>query len=129
MVSRMVTLRGAAYVMPRSWHSAMSYFNFRLTGSPHRLQNVETLRLKVPHLEHTTSSIEKGFVMMTLSQDLHLLRRCDNPFRLVHLHSQFPIEKSTNSREDTPRKSLIGKTELKTACSPMSSLSPGRRFI
>src|SRR5262245_7504281 len=107
----------------------MSYFSFRLTGSPQRLQKVEMFRLKVPHLGQTTSSIEKGFVMMTPPQERQLLRRCERPLRLVHLHSQFPIEKSTNSREETPRKSLIGKTELKTACSPMSSLSPGRRFI
>src|SRR5262245_21605605 len=107
----------------------MSYFSFRLTGSPQRLQNVETLRLNVPHFEQTMSSMEKGFVMITFSQDLHLLRRCDSPFRLVHLHSQLPIEKSTNSNEETPRKSLIGNTELKTACNPMSSLSHGSRFI
>src|SRR5262247_2114148 len=128
MVSRMVTLSGAAYVMPRSWHSAMSYFNFRLTGSPQRLQNVEILRLNVPHFEQTTSSMENGFVMITLPHERQLLRRCDSPFRLVHLHSQLPIEKSTNSKEETPRKSLMGNTELKTACSPMSSLSAGRRF-
>src|SRR5688572_28311050 len=107
----------------------MSYFNFRLTGSPQRLQNVEILRLNVPHFEHTTSSMEKEFVMITFPQDRQLLRKCDRPFRLVHLHSQLPIEKFTNSKEETPLKSLIGKTELKTASRPMSSLSPGRRFI
>ena len=96
----------------------MSYFSFRLTGSPQRLQNVEILRLNVPHLEHTTSSMEKGLVMITPPQDLQLLRRWDSPFKLVHLHSQLPIEKSTNSSEETPRKSQIGKTELNTACKP-----------
>src|SRR3990172_4398745 len=101
--------------MPRSWHSFMSYFSFRLTGSPQRLQNVEIFRLKVPHLEHITSSIENGFVMITPPQDRQVLRRWDKPFRCVHLHSQFPIEKSTNSSEESPRKSEMGKTELNTA--------------
>ena len=47
-VRRMVTFSGAAYVMPRSWHSCMSYFSCRPTGSPHLLQNVTTFLLKVP---------------------------------------------------------------------------------
>src|SRR5258708_12615556 len=34
MVRRMVTLRGAEYVMPRSWHSFTSYFSCMATGSP-----------------------------------------------------------------------------------------------
>jgi hypothetical protein len=53
----------------------MSYFNFKLTGSPQRLQNVETLRLNVPHFGQTTSSIEKGLVMMTPPQERHVLRK------------------------------------------------------
>src|SRR5512136_652994 len=39
------------------------------------------------------------------------------------------MEYSTNSREEVPRKSLIGKTELNTACNPTSSRSAGGTSI
>ncbi len=88
----MVTLRGAAKVMPRSWHSVTSYFNWSATGSPHLLQNVTTFLLKVPHLVQRTSPTLKGSVMTVWPQFLQVLRKWWSPFRLPHLHSQLPIE-------------------------------------
>src|SRR6202012_5074297 len=46
-----------------------------------------------------------------------------------HLHSQLPIEKSTKSSCEILRKSVIGKTEVKTDCSPLSSRSWGSLSI
>ena len=46
-----------------------------------------------------------------------------------HLHSQFPIEYSTNSREQFSLRSVIGKTLLKTDWRPASSRSPGSTLI
>src|SRR5919109_389821 len=57
------------------------------------------------------------------------LRRWCRPESLPHLHSQLPIEYSMNSSDEFSRKSLIGKTDLKTDCSPASSRSDGKRFI
>ena len=57
------------------------------------------------------------------------LRRWFSPASLPHLHSQLPIEYSMNSSDEFSRKSLIGKTDLKTDCSPASSRSAGSRFI
>src|SRR5581483_1799 len=91
-VRRMVTLRGAANVMPRSWHSVTSYFNCSATGSPHLLQKVTTFLLKVPHFVQSTSPILKGSVITVWPQFLHVLRRWWRPLRLPHLHSQLPIE-------------------------------------
>ena len=48
---------------------------------------------------------------------------------MPHLHSQLPIEYSMNSSDEFSRKSLIGKTDLKTDCRPASSRSDGSRFI
>ena len=45
------------------------------------------------------------------------------------MHSQLPIEYSMNSSDEFSRKSLIGKTDLKTDCRPASSRSEGSRFI
>ncbi len=64
----MVTLSGAAYVMPRSWHSCMSYFSCRPTGSPHLLQNVTTFLLKVPQWLHRMSPAWNGSVRMVAPQ-------------------------------------------------------------
>ncbi len=55
MVSRIVTLSGAEYVMPRSSHSATSYFSCSPTGSPHLLQKSGVFALYVPHLWQRTS--------------------------------------------------------------------------
>src|ERR1044071_6083950 len=93
IVKRMMTFSGAAYVMPRSWHSATSYFKFSWTGSPHLLQNVTWFLFMVPHFGHmTVGSAWNGFVVMVAPQDLHVLRRWCRPLRLPHLHSQLPME-------------------------------------
>src|ERR1700680_5319748 len=52
MVRRMVTLSGAEYVMPRSSHSATSYFNCSPTGSPHLLQKSGVLALYFRNFEY-----------------------------------------------------------------------------
>src|SRR5215470_5142856 len=92
MVSRIVTLSGAEYVMPRSSHSATSYFNCRPTGSPHLLQKSGVFALYVPHLWQSTSPGWNGSVITVDPQFLHVVRRWCKPFRWPHLHSQFPIE-------------------------------------
>src|SRR5713101_3419272 len=92
VVRRIVTLRGAEYVMPRSWHSFTSYFNCIATGSPHLLQNVGVFLLNVPHLWQMTSPVWYGFVTTDAPQFRQVARRWCSPFRLPHLHSQFPIE-------------------------------------
>src|SRR5205823_9371763 len=91
-VRRIVTFRGAAYVIPRSWHSCMSYLSCRPTGSPHLLQNVTTFLLKVPQCWQRMSPAWKGSVRMVAPQLRHVDRRWCSPFRLPHLHSQLPIE-------------------------------------
>src|SRR5688572_18683019 len=67
--------------------------------------------------------------MSVAPQFLQGLRRWCRPDSLPHLHSQLPIEYSMNSSDEFSRKSLIGKTDLKTDCRPASSRSEGRRFI
>src|ERR1035438_3440759 len=102
--------------MPRSSHSVMSYFNCKPTGSPHLPQKVETFLLNVPHLWQSTSwPMAYGLVITVAPQFRQVDRKWCNPFRFPHLHSQFPMAKSTNSRDETPWKSWIGKTELNTA--------------
>src|ERR1700738_2262897 len=58
----MVTLSGAEYVIPRSWHSFTSYLSCIATGSPHLLQKVGVFLLNVPHLWQTTSPVWYGLV-------------------------------------------------------------------
>src|SRR5215471_10517420 len=129
MVSRMVTFSGAEYVMPRSSHSATSYFNCRPTGSPHLLQKSGVLALYVPHLPQSTSPGWNGSVMTVLPQFRHVVRRWCSPFRWPHLHSQLPMEKSTKANSETLRKSVMGNTDWKTACKPLSSRSLGSLSI
>src|SRR5262245_12815772 len=93
IVSRMMTFRGAAYVMPLSWHSDTSYFKLSCTGSPHRLQKVTWFLFDVPHLGHiTVGSEENGLVATVAPQLLHVERRWWRPLRFPHLHSQLPME-------------------------------------
>src|SRR5665811_854166 len=63
IVSRMVTLSGAEYVIPRSSHSDTSYLSCSPTGSPHLLQKSGVLALYVPHLVQSTSPMWKGSVL------------------------------------------------------------------
>src|SRR6185437_305907 len=125
----MVTLSGAEYVMPRSSHSLTSYFNCNVTGSPHLLQKVGVFLLNAPHFAQITSPDLYGFVTTEAPQLRQVARRWCNPRRWPHLHSQLPIAYSTKSSWLTPRKSLIGNTELNTDCRPSSSRSPGSRSI
>src|SRR5215813_7129853 len=97
--------------MPRSSHSFTSYFSCRPTGSPHLLQKSGVLALYVPHFEQSTSPGWKGSVITVEPQFLQVVRRWWRPLRCPHLHSQLPMEKSTNSNCDTLRKSVIGKTD------------------
>src|SRR5271165_5586651 len=129
MVSRMVTFNGAEYVMPRSSHSATSYFNCRPTGSPHLLQKSGVLALYVPHLVQSTSPRWNGSVRTVEPQLRQVVRRWFSPFRWPHLHSQLPIANSTKSSCDTLRKSVIGNTDWNTACKPESSRSLGSESI
>src|SRR5579872_4452812 len=91
MVSRMVTLSGAEYVMPRSSHSLTSYFNCNVTGSPHLLQKVGVFLLNAPHFAQITSPDLYGFVTTEAPQLRQVARRWCNPRRWPHLHSQLPI--------------------------------------
>src|SRR5258707_1615594 len=129
MVRRMVTFSGAEYVMPRSSHSATSYLSCRPTGSPHLLQKSGVLALYVPHLLQSTSPGWNGSVITVLPQLRQVVRRWCRPFRCPHLHSQLPIEKSTNASSETFRQSVMGKTDWKTACSPLSTRSLGSLSI
>src|SRR5580698_8934810 len=115
--------------MPRSSHSCWSYFNCRLTGSPHLLQKSGVFLLYVPHFWHSTSLGRNGSVITMAPQCTHAVRRWCRPFRWPHLHSQLPIEKSTKSNCEMPRKSVIGNTDTNTDCKPESSRSFGSLSI
>src|SRR5581483_10131959 len=115
--------------MPRSSHSATSYFSCKPTGSPHLLQKSGVLALYVPHLLQSTSPEWNGSVITVAPQLRHVVRRWCSPFRWPHLHSQLPMAKSTNSSWETLRKSEIGKTDWNTACNPASSRSLGSLSI
>src|SRR6188508_3843995 len=126
---RMVTLSGTAKVMPRSWHSSTSYLSFICTVVPHRSQTSPRASLARPHDGQITAPSPYGSATRTVPHPSHFFRRCSSPCNRPHLHSQLPIEYSMNSSDEFSRKSLIGKTDLKTDCSPASSRSVGRRFI
>src|SRR6185295_7506166 len=126
---RMVTFSGTAYVMPRSWHSSTSYLSFRPTVLPQMSQTSPRAWFALPHRGHSTSRSPYGSAISVVPQLLHGFRKWWRPCSLPHLHSQLPIEYSMNSSDEFSRKSLIGKTDLNTDCSPASSRSLGRRFI
>ncbi len=115
--------------MPRSWHSSTSYLSFIPTVLPQMSQTSPRAWLSLPHLGHSTTWSPSGSAISVAPQLEHGLRRWFRPASLPHLHSQFPIEYSMNSSDEFSRKSLIGKTDLKTDCSPASSRSDGSRFI
>src|SRR6185436_8803000 len=123
--SRIFTLSGTVKCMPRSWHSATSYLYLRLTGSPQISQWTTRFSLDQPQ----SGQVRRGaFGLCEIDFFPHLtqaMRRCSSPSSLPHLHSQFPMVYSTNSSEQVCRKSEIGKIDLNTACSPMSSRSWG----
>src|SRR5712692_1570691 len=79
MVRRMVTLSGAEYVMPRSWHSLTSYLSCRATGSPHLLQKVGVLRLNAPHLPQITSPDLYGLVTTDAPQARQVVQPAQVP--------------------------------------------------
>src|SRR6266516_4893633 len=82
----------------------------------------------MPRSWHSSTSYF-SFRPTVLPQLSHGLRRWWSPANRPHLHSQLPIEYSMNSSDEFSRKSLIGKTDLKTDCRPASSRSEGSRFI
>ena len=85
--------------------------------------------LITPHFWQLTVSSCGWSVMIFEPQFAQVMRRCSRPLREPHLHSQFPIANLTKSSEQVSRKSLKGKTLVKTDCNPVSSRSSGRRFI
>src|SRR4030095_505567 len=115
---RIVTLRGTVKFMPRSWHSGTSYLNFKATGSPQWSQISTVLRDAVPHSGQAIEIALEFAAMVRLPHEPHVILRRSIPSRLPHLHSQFPMEYSTNSSELVYRKSWMGNSDLKTACSP-----------
>ena len=127
--SRMVTLRGTAKFMPRSWHSSTSYFSLRPTVWPQMSQTSPCTSLGRLHRGQTTSWSPKGSAISVWPQLAHGFRRWCSPTSFPHLHSQLPMEYSMNSSDEFSRKSLIGKTDLNTDCKPASSRSEGSRFI
>ena len=126
---RMVTFRGTANVMPRSWHSSTSYLSFRPTGSSQVSQVTGVLLLRWPHFGQWISRSPRGSMMMVAAQNVQGRPSLSRPTMRPHLHSQFPIAYSTNSSEQFSRRSVIGKTLLKTDCRPASSRSLGRTRI
>src|SRR3569832_1898088 len=115
--------------MPRSWHSSTSYFSFFLFVWLLLLLLSPRAWFSIPQRGHRTLWSPYGSAISVAPQFLHGLRRWCRPASLPHLHSQLPIEYSMNSSDEFSRKSLIGNTDLNTACSPASSRSLGRRFI
>src|SRR4029079_13962730 len=81
-----------------------------------------------PHDGQITAPSPYGSATSTVTQPSHFFRRGSRPARRRLLPSQFPSEYSMNSSDEFSRKSLIGKTDLKTDCRPTSSRSAGRRF-
>src|SRR4051795_10188089 len=115
--------------MPRSWHSSTSYFSFRPTVLPQMSQTSPRASFGLPQRGQRTSCSPYGSATSVWPQLTHGFRRWCSPWSRPHLHSQLPIEYSMNSSDEFSRKSLIGKTDLKTDCSPASSRSEGSRFI
>ena len=126
---RMVTLRGTANVMPRSWHSSTSYLSFRPTGSSQVSQVTGLFSLRCPHFPQWISRSPRGSVMMVTPQKVQGRPSLSRPVSRPHLHSQLPIAYSTNSSEQFSRRSVMGKTLLNTDCRPASSRSPGSTRI
>ena len=127
--SRMVTFRGTAKVMPRSWHSSTSYLSFSPTGSSQVSQVMGVFSFRCPHLGQWISRSPRGSMMMVAAQKVQGRPSLSRPTRRPHLHSQLPMEYSTNSSEQFSRRSVMGKTLLNTDCRPASSRSPGRTRI
>src|SRR4030095_14479838 len=115
--------------MPRSWHSSTSYFSFIPPVWPQMSQTSPRAWFATPQRGQSTSWSPYGSATSVAPQFLHGLRRWCRAARLAALHSQLPIEYSINSSDEFSRKSLIGKTDLNTDCSPASSRSDGSRFI
>src|SRR5258705_4450469 len=115
--------------MPRSWHSWTSYLNFRETGSPQMSQMLIRLSLRWPQSGQTMLKILGFCTAIFLPHLVQAILRCWRPSSLPHLHSQFPMEYSSNSSDDVPRKSEMGKIDWNTACSPFSSRSAGAVYI
>ena len=108
-------MSGTVKVMPRSWHSATSYLNFRATVSPHCSQALAALRFARPHSGHVTSVDFTPGETNFLPHPLQVVLKFSIPASVPHLHSHCPIEYSTNSREQVSRKSVMGNTDLNTA--------------
>src|SRR5262245_25402680 len=123
--SRIFTLRGTVKCMPRSWHSATSDLNFRLTGSPQISQCATRLSFDHPQSGHVRRGALGFWEIVFLPHFVQAILRCSNPSSLPHLHSQFPLAYSTNSTDPVCRKSEIGKIGLNAACRPVSSRSAG----
>ena len=110
--------------MPRSWHSSTSHFSFIADRVAADVADVAArlVRLAAARAEHFVIAVRIG-------NERRAAVACTacaggaGPASLPHLHSQLPIEYSMNSSDEFSRKSLIGKTDLKTDCRPASSRS------
>ncbi len=89
---RMVTLRGTANVMPRSWHSSTSYLSFSPTASSQVSQVTGWFSLKWPHFGQWISRSPRGSLMIVAAQKVQGRPSLSSPTSRPHLHSQFPIE-------------------------------------
>ena len=110
--------------MPRSWHSSTSYLSFSADRVAADVADVAArlVPLAAARAEHLAVAVRVGH-----QRGAAVARTASaggaGPTSLPHLHSQLPIEYSMNSSEEFSRKSLIGKTDLNTDCSPASSRS------
>ncbi len=89
---RMVTLRGTAKVMPRSWHSSTSYLSFSPTVCPQMSHTSPRASLARPQRGQSTSLSPYGSTTSVVPQLAQGLRKWCRPTSLPHLHSQLPIE-------------------------------------
>ena len=88
---RIVTLRGTAKVIPRSWLSSTSYLSFRPTGSSQVSQVTGVFSFRWPHFGQWISRSPRGSVMRVDPQKVQGRPSLSSPTRRPHLHSQFPI--------------------------------------
>src|SRR5678816_2344602 len=88
--SRIVTLRGTANVIPRSWHSSTSYLSFIETVVPHRSHTSPRASLALPQDGQITAPSPYGSAMRVVPHWSHFLRRCSRPINRPHLQAQSP---------------------------------------
>src|SRR5260370_8217655 len=68
--SRIVTFRGTAKVIPRSWHSSTSYLSFSPTGSSQVSQVTGPFSFRGPHFRQWISRSPRGAVWRVAPQQV-----------------------------------------------------------